>query len=316
MSQRQSVDDAVVESIVEAVLRRMGGDQRCQHTLRRSARPCMRCLAQRRELQPRARTASSAASPITPHPCGHQRIGPYQLEALVAQTPSRIAMGRAGCRLRTDDYLRTREGHADARDAVHSEVPPDWAARLKLCPADAQCRDRNHYLLYPNAGRRLCEASKTALAPHITAAGSTVPDVQLIVGMGCRQTPSCRTAKPPYWPWEGALSAAGFRLGVPRFVRFARIGVADEIGVLTRARASVILVGERPASAPATRCRSTSPSDPSWAKIKRREELHLQRPPHRYPSPKRPRRRPSSSCQRGFERGVGVSPLGLGWGRR
>ena len=43
-----------------------------------------------------------------------------------------------------------------------------------------------------------------------------------------------------------ALQARGFTVGKPLFVRHARIGVQDEIGVLTGAKSTVILVGERP----------------------------------------------------------------------
>jgi ethanolamine ammonia-lyase small subunit len=40
--------------------------------------------------------------------------------------------------------------------------------------------------------------------------------------------------------------ALGMRVGRPLFVKYARIGVADEIGVLTRAKSTIIVVGERP----------------------------------------------------------------------
>ena len=43
-----------------------------------------------------------------------------------------------------------------------------------------------------------------------------------------------------------ALAAKGFKVGKPLFVKFARIGVQDEIGVLTKAKSTIIIVGERP----------------------------------------------------------------------
>ena len=45
---------------------------------------------------------------------------------------------------------------------------------------------------------------------------------------------------------SAALTAKGFRVGKPLFVKFARIGVQDEIGLLTRAKSTLIVVGERP----------------------------------------------------------------------
>ena len=49
------------------------------------------------------------------------------------------------------------------------------------------------------------------------------------------------------WPArQKSPAAAGWQLGPGCYVKYARIAVADEIGVLTKARATVILVGERP----------------------------------------------------------------------
>src|SRR5437868_337548 len=43
-----------------------------------------------------------------------------------------------------------------------------------------------------------------------------------------------------------SFAAVGLTTGRPLFVRYARIGVQDEIGVLTHSKSTVILVGERP----------------------------------------------------------------------
>ena len=45
---------------------------------------------------------------------------------------------------------------------------------------------------------------------------------------------------------QASLTGAGFKLGRPLCVKFARIGVADEIGVISGAKATIIMVGERP----------------------------------------------------------------------
>lgn len=161
---------------------------------------------------------------------------------LIATTPSQIAVGHRGLRFKTDLYLRMREGSADAKDAVHSEVPEDWAAAHGLLNLKTRCQDRGEYLLYPNNGRRLDDASLAALA----AAKDTRPDVQVIIGDGLSSNAVMKNGTEALQELSRALGAAGWRTGAGMFVKYARIGVADEIGVLTGARATVIVVGERP----------------------------------------------------------------------
>jgi len=174
------------------------------------------------------------------HAIASPRI-PAAIDPLQALTSSQIAVGRAGTRFPTELYLRTREGHADARDAVHSEVDPAWAQANGCIALHSECRERHEYLLYPNHGRRLDLGSKAKLAQAKRGA-----DVQVIVGDGLSPNAITKNGQATFTAVNAALSGAGFSLGTPVFVKFARIGVADEIGVTTGARATVILVGERP----------------------------------------------------------------------
>lgn len=206
-----------------------------------------------------AREAALAAPPPSTAPCGgdaghactadprpvhsvERPVYEAALPGLVALTSSQIAMGRAGNRLRTDDYLRAREGHADARDAVHSAVPEAWAAQHELLPLRTRCRDRHHYLLFPNEGRRLDDESRAL----VESRAAQSPDVQLIVGDGLSPNAIVQNGAATLAALREALAGAGWRTGVGCYVQHARIAVADEIGVLTRARATVMLVGERP----------------------------------------------------------------------
>ena len=161
---------------------------------------------------------------------------------LVATTSSQIAVGHRGLRFKTDLYLRMREGSADAKDAVHSEVPDDWASTHGLLSLKSRCVDRGEYLLFPNHGRRLDETSLNALA----AAKGSRPDVQVIIGDGLSANAVLKNGTESLQELSRALGAAGFRTGTGMYVKYARIGVTEEIGVLTGARATVIVIGERP----------------------------------------------------------------------
>lgn len=221
------LDESTLQAIVDAVVRRLAVEGAA--AVERSA-PCggdegHACTAEPRPVHAVERPVFEAVLP-----------------RLVALTSSQIAMGRAGNRLRTADYLRAREGHADARDAVHSEVPDDWAAQNDLLALRTRCRDRHHYLLYPNEGRRLDDVSRAAVEAH----ANTAPDVQIIVGDGLSPNAIVQNGAGTLAALRAACDEAGWRTGVGFYVKYARIAVADEIGVLTRARATVILVGERP----------------------------------------------------------------------
>jgi len=164
------------------------------------------------------------------------------LERLVAKTPARIATGRTGTRYLTESYLELRADHAIALDAVHSEIPDGWAAAQGLVALRSQAIDHQDFLLAPDRGRRLDEASRRTCE---VAADHRV-DLQLIAGDGLSALALQENGPPLLAALQVRLAAAGFRLGRPLFVKFARIGVQDDIGVLTGARATLIVVGERP----------------------------------------------------------------------
>lgn len=165
---------------------------------------------------------------------------PELVARLQEKTSSQLGVGHRGLRFRTELYLRMREGHADAQDAVHSEIPPDFAKQQGWIPLVTRCKDRQEYLLYPNHGRRLSDESRK------TVEGSPGADIQIIAGDGLSSNALLKNGPATLAALTQALTAAGFSLGPKWFVKFARIGVQDDIGVLTKAKATVVLVGERP----------------------------------------------------------------------
>ncbi len=294
-----SLDDAAVESIVEAVLQRLrqGGGAQAAAVPRRPERP------------------GEAGQACTPEPrpvhAVPQPVSAAMLGQIVALTPSQVAMGRAGNRFRTDDYLRAREGQADARDAVHSEVPEEWAARHDLLPLRTQCADRQEYLLFPNKGRRLDAGSVTALSAYAQSA----PDVQIIVGDGLSPNAIVQNGEATLLAMAEALRAAGFSVGVGCYVKYARIAVADEIGVLTKARATVLLVGERP---------GLGTGDSLSVYIAVNPKLGQDNAEKNCISNVRPIGIAAAEAaaltvailKRGFDLGMGGVAVGLGWGRQ
>ena len=167
---------------------------------------------------------------------------PKALTELVQRTPARLAKGRTGSRILTHVYVGIRAEHAIALDAVHAEIPAGFAESLGAVPLQSQCTAKSQYLLYPDLGRRLAQESVERLAREATAD----VDVQIIAGDGLAPWAILRQGQVLIPALVHELSAGGFKVGKPLFVKYARIGIADQIGVLSRARSTIILVGERP----------------------------------------------------------------------
>lgn len=176
---------------------------------------------------------------ITPDPWGELRV----------HTPARVALGRSGVSLPTPELLRFGYAHALARDAVH--LPLDvpalceqlQAAGWPVLTVHSAAPDRATYLLRPDLGRRLSEASITALQSQADEAASC--DIQLVVADGLSSLAISRHALPLIEQIR-AQAPAGWRFGPTVVAQQARVALGDPVGELMRARLVVVLIGERP----------------------------------------------------------------------
>ncbi|MFS8038125.1 ethanolamine ammonia-lyase subunit EutC [Xanthobacter sp. AM11] len=163
-------------------------------------------------------------------------------------TPARIALGRTGASLPTQEVLRFALAHAQARDAVHTPFDADRVeadvrelgfSTLRVASA-APARDA--YLRRPDLGRRLDAESHARLA---AAAGDPV-DIALVVADGLSSAAIHAQTRPflaAFKPW---IASEGWSLSPVVIASQARVALGDEAAGLLRARACVLLVGERP----------------------------------------------------------------------
>jgi len=107
---------------------------------------------------------------------------------------------------------------------------------------ESRATDREEFLLYPANGRRLSDRSRDVLLRE----ASRGVDVQIVCGDGLSAWALVENGPVLVPALQRELGATGFSVGRPLFVTFARVGVQDEIGVLTGAKSTIILVGERP----------------------------------------------------------------------
>ncbi|MGS5089230.1 ethanolamine ammonia-lyase subunit EutC [Hydrogenophaga sp. A37] len=170
--------------------------------------------------------------------------------SLKRYTPARIALGRVGVSLPTREVLGFSLAHAQARDAIH--LPLDLATLADQLQADgwpaplclhSRAHDRAEYLLRPDLGRRLDDASGDAL--RAWRAQHAAPDLALVIGDGLSALGIQRHALPLLAAIRVALGGR-LTLSPPVLVRQARVAVADEVGELLGARMVAMVVGERP----------------------------------------------------------------------
>ena len=101
-------------------------------------------------------------------------------------TPARLALGRAGAGMPTDEILRFGWAHARARDAVHAALDvPALEAVLRtggwdVARARSRAPDRATYLRRPDLGRQLDPED----AGRLRAAIHAPQDLCIVIGDG------------------------------------------------------------------------------------------------------------------------------------
>ena len=131
---------------------------------------------------------------------------------------------------------------AVAHAAVAARLPEDWAAQHGFVGLKTRVADHREFLLRPDLGRRLDDASLAELRAKRTAK----PDVQLIVADGLSAVACMGSGKALHDAVARACQARGLTVGTPVAARFARVWLEDEIGHEIGAKVAMILLGERP----------------------------------------------------------------------
>jgi ethanolamine ammonia-lyase small subunit len=163
-------------------------------------------------------------------------------------TQARIAQGRVGCSLPTAALLDFQLAHAAARDAVlQAWDVGDFANQLHAAGVASwtlasRVDSRTAYLQRPDLGRCLHSGSADFLQAE-TLQGC---DVGIVISNGLSSTAVNNHGLPLLLAIAAALRNRGLELGRICLVPDARVAIADEIGVLLKARVSLVLIGERP----------------------------------------------------------------------
>lgn len=163
-------------------------------------------------------------------------------------TQARIALGRAGASLPTREVLNFSLAHARARDAVHAPFDRDKTAAeieklgLETIFVESAAPDRESYLRRPDWGRELSVRSRALLADRRGRAC----DLAIVVADGLSATAVHSQTVPFLAAFKPYIARAGWSAAPIVVASQARVALGDEIGKLLKARAVILLVGERP----------------------------------------------------------------------
>jgi ethanolamine ammonia-lyase small subunit len=178
---------------------------------------------------------------------------PELLKKLRAQTPARLLAGRSGAAYRTNTQLDLREAHAAARDAVSAELNlvanlgEDFVRKWNLFEVFSQASSKDEYLLRPDLGRQLNEASRKDVINRC------VPEqgLQIAIGDGLSVT-AVNKQIPRLLPLLCASAQdRGWSSGAIPVIHHCRVGILNELGELLKSTVVVLLIGERPGLATA-----------------------------------------------------------------
>lgn len=170
-----------------------------------------------------------------------------RLAAMRAATPARIGLKRAGSTIANSCSLAFQLAHAQARDAVHVAFDPEQlvaplqSLALSTTRLQSAAGDRQAFLLRPDLGRRLDEASARRVA-----ALPKNHDLTFVIADGLSARATAAHAFPLLKEALGLLQPKAWKIGPACLVEQGRVAIGDEIGEILQTKLVAVLIGERP----------------------------------------------------------------------
>jgi len=158
------------------------------------------------------------------------------------KTPARIGISRAGTRYTTNTMLRFRADHASAVDAVYTDVSEEFLNANNLFTVQTKCHSKDEYMTRPDLGRRLDEESINILREKAKKS----PKVEIFVSDGLSSTAIEANVEDTLPAIINGLKSYGIEAGTPFFLKYGRVGAADEVSEVLDAEVTCVLIGERP----------------------------------------------------------------------
>ena len=238
------MDDAKLAAIVDAIVRELqsSGAVRTSAPASASAVP----------VKPRTSTSTTTLSIDLPDPTLNEyRYKPrvknpkdaIGVKALVESTTARIGVGRAGPRYNTASLLLFQGDHAVTQDALYRDVDQKLLDEFNLFTVQTKVTGgKQEYLLRPDLGRLLGDDAKRT----ITEKCQKNVNIQLVVGDGLSAAAVEANLRQIFPVIKQGTQTAGLTFGTPFFIKYARVGVMNDVGELIKPDVVILLIGERP----------------------------------------------------------------------
>jgi ethanolamine ammonia-lyase small subunit len=165
------------------------------------------------------------------------------LRALMDSTTARIGVGRAGPRYSTASLLLFQGDHAVTQDALYRDVDQKLLDQFNLFTVQTKITGgKQEYLLRPDLGRLLNDDAKRIINEKC----QKNVNVQLCVGDGLSAAAIESNLRQIFPVIKQGVQNAGLTFGTPFFIKYARVGVMNDVGELIKPDVVILLIGERP----------------------------------------------------------------------
>jgi ethanolamine ammonia-lyase small subunit len=250
------MDDAKLAAIVDAIVRELQASGAVRTNGPESAAPAAvsSSLSAPSAVPVKPRTATSTAhlSIDLPDPTTNDlRYMPrvkspkdaQGLKALMGSTTARIGVGRAGPRYSTASLLLFQGDHAVTQDALYRDVDQKLLDQFNLFTVQTKITGgKQEYLLRPDLGRLLNDDAKRIINEKC----QKNVNIQLCVGDGLSAAAIEANLRQIFPVIRQGVQNAGLTLGSPFFIKYARVGVMNDVGELIKPDVVILLIGERP----------------------------------------------------------------------
>ena len=248
------MDDSKLNAIVDAIVRELqaSGAVKTPASNSAAAAPVSTALSSPSAAPVKPRVATSTAN-ITidlPDPTLSRTTPRVKnpkdadgLRALMASTTARIGVGRAGPRYSTPELLLFQGDHAVTQDALYRDVDQKLLDEFNLFTVQTKISGgKQEYLLRPDLGRLLNDEAKRIINEKC----QKNVNIQLCVGDGLSAAAIEANLRQIFPVIKQGVQAAGLTFGTPFFIKYARVGVMNDVGELIKPDVVILLIGERP----------------------------------------------------------------------
>jgi len=165
------------------------------------------------------------------------------VKALVESTTARIGVGRSGPRYSTASLLLFQGDHAITQDALFRDVDQKLLDQFNLFTLQTRITGgKQEYLLRPDLGRLLNDDAKRIINEKC----QKNVNIQLCVGDGLSAAAIEANLRQIFPVIKQGVQNAGLTFGTPFFIKYARVGVMNDVGELIKPDVVILLIGERP----------------------------------------------------------------------